>query len=68
MIKFKVYFKDLDKKVLVNSYFEKYQWNKLRDAIIQYSKKPEYRHREQKDMDDFILELHELPEKLKLLQ
>ena len=65
MIKFKVYFKDLDKKVLVNSYFEKYQWNKLRDAIIQYSKKPEYKPRELKDRDDFILELHELPEKFK---
>ena len=65
MIKFKVYFKDLDKKVLVNSSFDKYQWNKLRDAIIQSSKRPEYKNRELKDRDDFILELHELPESFK---
>jgi len=62
-INFKIYFKDIEKKVLVKGSFDKYDWNKLRDIIIESSKKPDFKSKkkELKDKDDFILEFFDLP-------
>ena len=62
---FKVYFKDkgLEKKVLVKGSFDNFDWNALRDVIIENSKRPDFKskNKELRENDDFILEFQELP-------
>ena len=62
-INFKIYFKDLEKKVLAKGNFDNFDWKSLRDIIIVNSKKQEFskKNKELRDRDDFILEFIELP-------
>ena len=41
-INFKIYFKDLEKKVLAKGNFDNFDWKSLRDTIIVNSKKQEF--------------------------
>ncbi len=50
--------KELQKKILVKGKFVDFEWNKIREHIIQNSKKS---GKELKDKDDFILEFIEIP-------
>ncbi len=60
---FKIYFKDLEKKVLLKGTFEEFEWISLRDSIITNSKHPEFKskNKELKNSDYFKLEFIELP-------
>lgn len=64
MNNFKIFY---EKKVLVKDVFNKYDWNKLRDIIIENSKREfKSKKKELKDKDDFILEFFELPNNFEL--
>ena len=64
-VSFKVFSKDkeLEKTVLAKGSFDQFDWNSLRDFIIDKSKKPEFksRNKDLRDDDDFILEFQKLP-------
>ena len=64
-LNFKVFFKDkgFERKVLVKGDLLKFQWNNLRDTIIEKSNKGEFKNsnKELKDRDEFILEFLDFP-------
>lgn len=60
---FKIYFKDLEKKVLLRGTFEEFEWISLKDSIITNSKNPFFKsqNKELKNSDHFKLDFIELP-------